>query len=122
MPTVHLSLPEQVYRELKEYASEMGVQTTDLIKMFIREGLEKLRREREERMRRSMQRNTELLLEILRRIEELEKRFGERLDAIEGDIHMLKATVRNMKKRLSRLEDVVEEQLIPVETPEIIRP
>ncbi len=121
MPTVHLSLPEQVYRELKEYASEMGIQVTDLIKMFIKEGVDKLRKEREERMKRSLQRSTELLLEILHRVEELERKISERLEAIEGDIYMLKASMHNVKKRISKLEDIVEEQLIPVEEPEFVR-
>ncbi len=39
MPTVHLSLPNSVYAELKERAGELGVQVTDLIKFYIRMGL-----------------------------------------------------------------------------------
>jgi hypothetical protein len=39
LPTVHLSLPDKVYRELKQKAAELGIQVTDLIKIFIREGL-----------------------------------------------------------------------------------
>jgi metal-responsive CopG/Arc/MetJ family transcriptional regulator len=52
VPTIHLSLPESLYNELKEYAAEMGVNITDLVRMMIREGLEKYRREKMERMRR----------------------------------------------------------------------
>jgi len=36
---VHLSLPEKIYSELKDLASGMGIQVTDLIKMFIKQGL-----------------------------------------------------------------------------------
>ncbi len=39
IPTVHISLPERVYSELKRIASDMGIQLTDLIKMFIKFGL-----------------------------------------------------------------------------------
>ncbi len=39
MPTVHLSLPVQVYEELKRKAAELGIQVTDLIKIFIKQGL-----------------------------------------------------------------------------------
>ncbi|MCE4628395.1 MAG: hypothetical protein F7C34_04525 [Desulfurococcales archaeon] len=40
MPTVHLSLPEKVYRELKQKAAELGIQVTDLIKIYINNGLQ----------------------------------------------------------------------------------
>lgn len=39
MPTIHLSLPESLYEELKRKADEMGVQITDLVKFYIRSGL-----------------------------------------------------------------------------------
>lgn len=39
MPTVHLSLPEAVYRELKRRAEGLGIQVTDLIKMYISNGI-----------------------------------------------------------------------------------
>ncbi len=40
MPTIHLSLPEWIYEELKRKADEMGVQITDLVKFYIKMGLE----------------------------------------------------------------------------------
>ena len=40
MPTVHLSLPEALYERLRETADEMGIQVTDLIKLYIKQGLE----------------------------------------------------------------------------------
>ncbi len=39
IPTVHLSMPERLYEELRELASSMGIQITDLVKMFIKQGL-----------------------------------------------------------------------------------
>jgi len=39
MPTVHLSLPQKVYAELKEKAAEYGIQVTDLIKIYVKRGL-----------------------------------------------------------------------------------
>jgi len=39
LPTIHLSLPESLYEELKKKADEMGVQVTDLVKFYIRSGL-----------------------------------------------------------------------------------
>jgi len=122
VPTVHLSLPEQVYQELKEAAAEMGVQVTDLIKFFIREGLEKIRKERLERKRKVQQEATELLLQLMMQLEELKNTVEERLASIEGDLYRLQATVQSLKKRVSKLEDLVEEMRIPVEEPQIIRP
>lgn len=40
MPTIHLSLPEQLYSELKKRSEEMGIQMTDLVKVMIRNALE----------------------------------------------------------------------------------
>ncbi len=39
IPTVHLSLPDKLYEELRQLASSMGIQVTDLIKIFIKQGL-----------------------------------------------------------------------------------
>jgi len=122
VPTVHLSLPEAVYRELKEAAAEMGVQVTDLIKFFIREGLEKIRKERLEKKRRAQQEATELLLQLMMQLEELKNTVEERLASIEGDLYRLQVGMQSLKKRVSKLEDLVEEMRIPVEEPQIIRP
>ncbi|MCE4620163.1 MAG: hypothetical protein F7C33_03970 [Desulfurococcales archaeon] len=40
MPTVHISLPSKVYEDLKKKAAELGIQVTDLIKLYIRQGLQ----------------------------------------------------------------------------------
>ena len=47
MPTIHLSLPESLYEELKRRAEDLGVQVTDLVKFYIREGLERKESEEE---------------------------------------------------------------------------
>lgn len=41
MPTVHLSLPSKTYEELRRKAGELGIQVTDIIKIYIKNGLEK---------------------------------------------------------------------------------
>jgi len=40
LPTVHISLPSRVYEELKKKAAELGIQVTDLVKLYIRYGLQ----------------------------------------------------------------------------------
>jgi len=47
LPTIHLSLPESLYEELKRRAEDLGVQVTDLVKFYIREGLERKEGEEE---------------------------------------------------------------------------
>ena len=44
MPTIHISVPDRVYRELKEAADVYGIQVTDLIKVFIRNNIDSARR------------------------------------------------------------------------------
>ena len=85
MPTVHLSLPEKIYVALKREAEEYGMQVTDIIKMFIREGLEKRRKERN-------------AISVDDRIEVLEIQVGQLRDMFE-----------ELYKRIEDLKDVVEE-------------
>ncbi|MEM0179067.1 MAG: hypothetical protein QW326_03855, partial [Fervidicoccaceae archaeon] len=39
MPTVHLSLPDKLYEELRQVAENYGIQVTDLIKVLIKNGI-----------------------------------------------------------------------------------
>lgn len=123
MPTVHLSLPEALHRELKQYASEMGMSITDLIRMMIREGLQRLREERmaAQRQARREPETTEALLQVLQKLEELERRMEEYQAFVEGELYRINTSLHSLKKRVSKLEDTVEEQLIPVEA-ELVRP
>jgi len=121
VPTVHLSLPEAVYSELKEYANEMGVQITDLIRMMISDGLKKLREERAARMRKQQEETTKVLMEVLQRLEELQNRLEEYQAFVEGELYRLNKNMESLKKRVSKLEDMVDEHLIPVE-PELVQP
>lgn len=40
LPTIHLSIPEWMYEELKRKAEDMGIQVTDLVKFYIKNGME----------------------------------------------------------------------------------
>ncbi|ABM80516.1 ribbon-helix-helix domain-containing protein [Hyperthermus butylicus] len=120
MPTIHLSLPESVYNELKEYADEMGMQITSLVKMLIREGLEKLRRERAERMRKQEEKMTQVMLQILNELEQLRRELQEFRTYTEGELYRLNSVVSKLRKRVDKLEDEVEARLIHVEEPELV--
>ncbi len=122
MPTVHLSLPEAVYSELKELAAELGIQVTDLIKVMIREGIEKRRAELLERRRRQQQEATETLIQVLQKIEKLQQQLEEYQTFVEGELYRINQSLKSLKHRVTKLEDMVEERLIPVETPELVQP
>jgi len=118
--TVHLTLRESIHEKLREYAAEMGVSVTDLIKMFIQEGLKRLEKERAERLRRKNAEATEMLVRLVAKIESLEKIVEEKFTIIEGDLYRLRTTVNSLRKRVEELEDLVEEKVFPSVEPELI--
>lgn len=120
MGTVHLTLRESIHEKLREYAAEMGVSVTDLIKMFIQEGLKRLEKERAERLRRKNAEATEMLVRLVAKIESLEKIVEEKFTIIEGDLYRLRTTVNSLRKRVEELEDLVEEKVFPSVEPELI--
>ncbi len=98
MPTVHLSLPDSVYRKLKERAGELGIQVTDLIKIYIKNGLEG-----------SIFRSRELdSIEILaKRIENVEKEFRTKTIMLEGRYREVMEILNYIIERVEQLEDIL---------------
>ncbi|MCX8209117.1 MAG: hypothetical protein N3G79_05715 [Sulfolobales archaeon] len=97
IPTVHVSLPESVYEELRRVASSMGIQITDLIKMYIRLGLQ------ESLISEGRFSNSEDLKEI-----------ANKLVYIEGKLTLLDETLRETVRRLQEVEERVRELESPV--------
>ncbi|MEB3806688.1 MAG: hypothetical protein GSR73_04145 [Desulfurococcales archaeon] len=104
MPTVHISLPSKVYEELKKKAGELGIQVTDLIKLYIRNGLEG-----------GM----------------TSKKLEADIASLETRVKMLEETVKQLRKALLRIEgrnkealeyynylneriDLLEEMIVPI--------
>ena len=118
MPTVHLSLPEGVYRELKRFSSHMGIQITDLIKMLINNGLEELREkygiEREEEIISAINALIETMNRVERKLTYLELRVRE------NEIK-LREFIDNVNSRLNDLELSIQEIQEPVLEPELIK-
>ena len=96
MPTIHLSVPEAMYRELREVANEFGLQITDMVKIFIKEGLE-----------RRLEKKKKLSLS------------EERIAVLEGEIFRLKDTVDELFRKIEELSDKIEEMKTPIE-PEFV--
>lgn len=97
MPTVHLSLPDSVYRKLKERAGELGIQVTDLIKIYIKNGLEG-----------SIFRGRESSTEILaKRIENVEKELRTKTIMLEGRYREVMEILNYIIERVEQLEEIL---------------
>lgn len=99
MPTVHLSLPDSVYRRLKEKAAELGIQVTDLIKIYINLGLQN------SLAKHGNDVDTEY---ILNRIDKLEKKLRIAVMRIEGKQRELEELFGYLESRIDDVEDTVQ--------------
>jgi len=98
IPTVHLSVPENLYRELRSRAEELGIQITDLIKMYIVMGL------RKEFNINSTDINSSKDL------------LSSKVVYIEGRLAQISKLIENLIGKVSELEERIEE----LESPDII--
>jgi len=98
IPTVHLSVPENLYRELRSRAEELGIQITDLIKMYIVMGLRK-----EFNINSTDVNSSKDLL-------------SSKIVYIEGRLTQISKLIENLIGKVSELEERIEE----LESPDII--
>lgn len=113
MPTVHLSLPDRVYRELRREAEALGIQVTDLIKIYINAGLNGghiVGRPRDE----------DDIMEIKKVVAELSQALDDRFSILESRIYNLRKLLSSINRRVSELEETVEEIRPAVVEPEIL--
>ena len=114
-------MPDKVYRELKKRAEELGIQVTDLVKVYIRLGLNGSSDTLGLGGTNGHPQKEEELLELKRAITELIQTVEERFLILEGRIQNLRKLISNLSRRVSRLEDDVEEMRTPfMEEPEIL--
>jgi len=106
VPTVHLSVPDRIYAQLKQKAAEMGIQVTDLIKLYINEGLK-------HGFGFGMEKASidEALNAFKKEIEELRKE----LITLKGRYHELYEIYRNMFHRTELIQEIIESRLGPVD-------
>jgi len=101
MPTVHLALPESVYNELRARAAELGIQVTDLIKLYIKMGLD--------RSHSIASGEGETVASLARRVEKLERELRLRTTMMEGKVREFDETLRYIIERLEVLEEIVSD-------------
>jgi hypothetical protein len=99
MPTVHLSLPDSVYRKLKERATELGIQVTDLIKIYIKNGLDGVHVNR---------RDSEDIGVLARKVENLERELRAKTILLEGRYREITEILNYVMERIEQLEDLLE--------------
>uniref|UniRef100_A0A7J3ZJC9 Uncharacterized protein n=1 Tax=Fervidicoccus fontis TaxID=683846 RepID=A0A7J3ZJC9_9CREN len=98
MPTIHLSIPESLYRELKEVAEMYDIQVTDLVKIFIRSNIKLAR----------MGVLSPSSTDSSRKIEELEKRLEEMERVLNTRLELHETLIRTISKMLHKLEERFE--------------
>ncbi len=117
MPTLHLSLPEGIYRELKRYSESLGVQITDLVKFMINKGLDELRE------KYGYNKDEEIintLNVIMHNIENIERKLTLlELRIKENEIKM-REFMDSVDNRISDIELILQELQGPVIEPEFI--
>ncbi|GBF08888.1 hypothetical protein apy_06130 [Aeropyrum pernix] len=101
MPTVHLSLPDSVYNELKKRAAELGVQVTDIIKFYIKMGLNK------GFAAESNEESTKTILALSRKLDKLEKDYRMKLTLLEGKYRQMEDAITYLIERVEILEETV---------------
>ncbi len=104
MPTVHLSMPDKLYRELKEAAESYGIQVTDLIKIIVKANL-------------ALAKNGKItggavgeeVSNVKERLEKLESEFTEEKQRIECMIRSFVKMLKSLEERVDELELELEE-------------
>jgi len=99
MPTVHLSLPDSVYRKLRERAGELGIQVTDLIKIYIKNGLDGVQ---------VGKRESDSVGVLARKVEALEKELKTKTILLEGRYREIMEILNYVMERIEQLEDILE--------------
>ncbi len=117
MPTVHLSIPDKTYRELKYYAEKFGVQITDIIKFFIKQGLEDLYEKHGRPAGRDIEEKLDMLI---KNVEELRREFALMKLSIKEQENRSREIYRELSSRIEELELTLQEIREPVAEPELV--
>lgn len=90
VPTIHLSLPESLYEELRKRADEMGIQITDLVKFYIKQGLEDNFKKENKR--------------------EANSQYEESIAFLEAKVAQLDAIVAELIRKIRNMEEEYDEE------------
>ncbi len=106
MPTIHLSVPEKIYRELKEAADKYDIQVTDLVKIFIRSNI-KLAKMGILNPTGSSDSDTVKILE--EKVKSIERTLDYMSSSQDIYIKALTKMLKKLEERINQLENELEE-------------
>jgi len=122
MPTVHLSLPDKLYDELKEAAEIYGIQVTDLIKILIKNGVKMAKSGSISSGAAETEKFDELnerLSKIEKAIEDMKKHYERQgriyasmIKALEERTVNLELSLEELEEKIDREKQVINPQLI----------
>ncbi|MGC8567156.1 MAG: hypothetical protein ACP5I6_05955 [Caldisphaera sp.] len=101
MPTVHLSISDQMYGELKSKSDEIGIQITDLIKLYIKTGLQGGFSNKNE--------DNIIIANMSNRLDKVEKDIRVKMTLLEGKYRQIEETMDYLIQRIDSLEDMITE-------------
>ncbi|MGC8674869.1 hypothetical protein [Fervidicoccus sp.] len=105
MPTVHLSISDKLYDELREIAEEYGIQITDLIKVFIKNNLKAARRG----TLSPDNEDTEKLEELEEKIEQISSQIIQLNKFTERQLKIQNSMIKALEEKVSNLELIIDE-------------
>lgn len=98
MPTVHVSLPDSIYRELKRRAAELGIQVTDLVRIYVKEVLEGAC---------SKAASEEAVSGVAEKVDVLEKQLKAEIIKLRGKQRELEELFQYVLERMEMIEDMI---------------
>ena len=110
MPTIHLSVPEKVYEELRRRAEEMGIQITDLVRIAIKECIVNNGMPRRAASRAASEEAVEALA---KKVDALERSVKLQVMRLKGKQKELEDFLQYVLERLEMIEDMLGSQRRP---------
>lgn len=119
MPTVHISIPDKLYQELREVSQNYDIQITDLIKILIKNYLPLIRQGYLSLPDASLNENYQ---KIQTRVESLEKRINELDTLTRSFIRASSLMLQKLEEKIDHLEEELYDLKIERGISKIIEP
>ena len=110
MPTIHLSVPEKVYDELRRKAEGMGISITSLVKIAIKECIINNGMPRREAVGSD---NEEAVEALAKKVDSLERMVKLQVMRLKGKQKELEDFLQYVLERLEMIEDMLSSQRRP---------
>lgn len=119
MPTVHISIPDKLYQELKEVADIYDIQITDLIKILIKSYLPLAKQGHLSIPDSSIH---ETYQQLYSKVENFEKKISELETLTRSFIRASSLMLQKLEEKTERLEEEIYDMKIEKRVSKIIEP